>query len=485
MSNDKGREAAADEASERTRREAALRALAQTAETAPATASRTASAPPRLPGAPAPRGSARRWIISALSVLVVVVVVAIVVANIIGASRPHAASAKPVLRIVPASANLTCASQVAWSPDGKRIAALGNLNDCGGSEADSQTGTIFIYDAASGKLLQQAHPDQAVFNNEAVGNWIAKNTTPSSAATSLMYWSLTWAPDGQSVLLYFNLMAANPSANGGSSTSGLLRLGLSNASLTKVWLGKYLGLQVGDYERWDLATGAVTQAPMPALATAYRWGAGGALIPSSAPRDGAVGSPDGGKLFTVWQAGSLSNPNLQSSPTAKPVTTYTETLWAADIRPISPDGRYYYTYFPAIVALTPPSTTFTLPGVSKAAPRDKALLALAQKMTQASGGATPAPTPLIAYRPDGHLLAEVAYNATNDPQSVTPTTFTVSIYNTATGALVKRLTPSFSGLQVGNAGQEILAWSPDGSRLMLADNAYGALTIWGPGALPA
>jgi hypothetical protein len=29
-----------------------------------------------------------------------------------------------------------------------------------------------------------------------------------------------------------------------------------------------------------------------------------------------------------------------------------------------------------------------------------------------------------------------------------------------------------------------LQWSPDGKRLLLEDNVYGAITIWGPGALP-
>jgi hypothetical protein len=31
----------------------------------------------------------------------------------------------------------------------------------------------------------------------------------------------------------------------------------------------------------------------------------------------------------------------------------------------------------------------------------------------------------------------------------------------------------------------MVVWSPDGKRLLLQDNVYGAITIWGPGALPA
>lgn len=492
MSEDEGREPLTDDLSGLAARQAALRALAQAQpqESAAPTTPHTASALPRLPGAPARRGSAHRWIISALSVLAVAVVVAVVVANIVGGSRPSTANAKPMLRIVPASANMACSSQVAWSADGKRVAVLGNLNDCGGSQADSQTGVVFIYDAANGKLLQQAHPDQVIFRDNTVGDWVAKNTTPTSAAASLMYMSLTWTPDGQSVLLYFGIFADNPSSNGGAATSGLLRLGLGSDALTKVWLDHYLGMQSGDFERWDLTTGTSVQESMPPAATAYRWGDGGALIPTSGPSDGAVGAVDGGKFFSAWQSGNLSNPSFQSSPQATPVTTYSEVIWSAQLNPISPDGRYYYSYFPALVALTPPSTSFTQPGAQRAAPHDKALLTLAQRMTQpsaassSSGATTMATTPLIAYRPDGRLLAEVSFNAVNDPNRVTPATFTISLYNTETGALVKRLTPSFTGLQAGNGGQEVLAWSPDGSRLLLSDNAYGAITIWGPGALP-
>lgn len=92
-------------------------------------------------------------------------------------------------------------------------------------------------------------------------------------------------------------------------------------------------------------------------------------------------------------------------------------------------------------------------------------------------------TLLVTYRPDGHLLAVVQFNGAGEG-SATPATFTVSIYNTATGTLVKRLTPNFIGLQSGSAGQETLEWSPDGSRLLLADNAFGAIMVWGPDALP-
>jgi WD40 repeat protein len=88
----------------------------------------------------------------------------------------------------------------------------------------------------------------------------------------------------------------------------------------------------------------------------------------------------------------------------------------------------------------------------------------------------------LAWRPDGKLLAALYPNAS---APVGDSAFTISLYDTATGKLVKRLTPDLSRLQVGESGIETLSWSPDGKRLLLIDNVYGAITIWGPGALPA
>ncbi|MGH2503404.1 MAG: hypothetical protein ACRDID_12940, partial [Ktedonobacterales bacterium] len=58
------------------------------------------------------------------------------------------------------------------------------------------------------------------------------------------------------------------------------------------------------------------------------------------------------------------------------------------------------------------------------------------------------------------------------------------LYDTTTGQMVKQFTPDWSGLTTGNASREMVVWSPDGKRLLLQDNVYGEITIWGPGALP-
>jgi Tol biopolymer transport system component len=92
----------------------------------------------------------------------------------------------------------------------------------------------------------------------------------------------------------------------------------------------------------------------------------------------------------------------------------------------------------------------------------------------------------VTWRPDGRLLAAIAANndSGNGAGASSAPTFTVSVYDTSTGKLVKQVTPNFTDMQVGSSSNQSLVWSPDGSRLLLVDNVYGAITIWGPGALP-
>lgn len=235
------------------------------------------------------RGGTRRWIISALSVLAVVAVIVVVVVNIMGNLRSSGASAKPMLRINSQGDGLNCVSQIAWSPDGKEIAALGNLQNCGGSSSVSQTGVVYIYSATTGKMIEKVLTDRMIFHDNAVAQLIASHTNASSQPTVLIYLSLTWTPEGQSLLLSFNLdIPANRNGAPDTSASGLLRVHLSHTASANVWLDHYIGVQVGDFERWDLTTGQSVQAPQPAAAVAYRWGSGGALLPVSAPSNGAL-----------------------------------------------------------------------------------------------------------------------------------------------------------------------------------------------------
>jgi WD40 repeat protein len=87
-------------------------------------------------------------------------------------------------------------------------------------------------------------------------------------------------------------------------------------------------------------------------------------------------------------------------------------------------------------------------------------------------------TVIISWRPDGSYLAAYTPNAA----SPSPANFTTSIYDTASGKLIRRVAPDFSDLGAGSGGGGVtsmpLLWSPNGSYLLVAEGLYGTITIW-------
>jgi hypothetical protein len=321
---------------------------------------------------------------------------------------------------------------------------------------------------------------------------IAKSVSNAYNTPELSYAGMVWVPDGKALLLPYRILTSAPNATTPTYVTGLMRLGIHSSTLTNVWLDRPQTSPAVVSERWDLASGAPAQLPSPATASAYSWTSAGALATDSAPIGGAIGTPDGGQSFSVWQPGYLlyqdSQANLTTIGPATATPVKDDVGWSPTIMALSPDGRYLYTYFTSVFdtfdSLTPPSTQHVSPSEPTLAPRDKALLALAQQMTQATGDITQQPGYAVAWRPDGKLMAAVSINVNVAQTSTAPSALTVSVYDTASGQMVKQFTPDWSGLTVGNASRETVMWSPDGKRLLLQDNVYGAITIWGPGALP-
>lgn len=393
-------------------------------------------------------------------------------------AKATATAAPTSLRMNPIGDGLLCATQFAWSPDSSFIAVVGNDVNCGGAGSGRTPGLILVY-GRDGKLLQRLQPDTSVLAQPTIAQKVAANSAASGVISTLTYDNLTWTTNSQALLMTFDL-ELQPNPNAGSITGGVgvQRLGVLNPSLTKVWLDPTISRTAATIERWDLASGAPTWVPMPARAVTYQWGANGALTPASAAPGQSVGTPDGGPTFTAWQPGQL----LFGTKSDKQSTTVVpqDVAWVSVVSPLSPDGRYYYPTLPAAGSLVPPSTQFAMSGEPTLQPHDQALVALARQMMQ-----TPSPsqntTMRLAWRPDGRYLAALTPTA-GDPSA---NTFVVAIYDTASGKQVKQVAPDFTGLSAGPAGNVALLWSPDGSRLLLADNIYGALTLWGPGQLPA
>ncbi len=482
------------------RRQAALRALAQSQTHQPAGAVNTpAVTTPTTPTADpareprtartstfaglvsAPRRQRRRGralAIAALALLVVVVAALGSLYVLHGRQGGASTALKPVVTINPATAGLPCITQAAWSPDGARFAAVGDTEGCGISSGGAQSDAIFIFDARSGKTLAELRPDAPLYAAPDVQTAIGPTANPQY--TSLFYNSVAWARAGKARLLTFNLFTPNQQGNNFSQVFGLLRLGVSQQSLNEVLVAPST-IPGNTLLRFDLTSGAAMAVPAPVTATAYRWSDSSALVPASAA-GGPIGNPVGDATFSIWQPGDVQYGGQRPAPNAQTVAVPQDIEWAANFLAVSPDGRYCYLNVQGFGRLVPPSTKQSDSGESSFAPRDAALLALAQQMTLAQNPNANARL-LLAWRPDGKLLAEVSDNRNGGGQA--PTTISVALFDTATGKVVKRLTPDFGGLLTSNAENLALVWSPDGKRLLLLDDVHGVLTIWGPGALPA
>jgi WD40 repeat protein len=393
---------------------------------------------------------------------------------------PKATAVPTSLRLNPQGDGLFCATQIAWSPDSARLAVLGNAENCSGSASGRTPGLILVYAVPSGKLIQTLHPDTAVLALPVIARKVAGNSAAGGLISTLTYNTLTWTPDNQAILLNFDLELL-PSAslnNCCTSIYGLLRLDTTDPSRTKVWLDSN-PLYLAPLERWNLVSGAVDTPPAPARATAYRWNAAGILTPAR-PAGQAIGTPDGGNTFTVWQSGMLLFATKSDKATESTTVLAQDVAWLSYVSPISPDGLYFYPDLTYSGSLVPPSTQHAAADEPVFAPHDQALVELAQQMMR-----TPSPSQninaLVAWRPDGSYLAALA----PDGESPNPAALTISIYDTASGKLVKQVKPNFTGLTGNQGGNTELLWSPDGSHLLLLDNLYGVITIWGPGELPA
>lgn len=398
-----------------------------------------------------------------------------------GTQTPPANSTPTRLRMHALGDGLFCVTQLAWSPDSTRIAAVGNAVSCSGAASGRTPGLILIYSVASGRLLQKLQPDTAVLALPAIAQKVTANSAAGGLISTLTYQGLTWTPDSQALLMTFDLeLVPTPNGNGCCiSIYGLQRLGVMDASSTKVWLDTSAS-QFAPLERWNLTAGTTDVPPAPPKATGYQWNADGTLAPTGPSAGQPVGAPDGGTTFTVWQPGQLLFATKPDKATGATTIVVQDIAWVSYVSPVSPDGRYFYPNMVNAGSLVPPSTQHVTDDEPVLQPHDQALAALAQQMMRA-------PTPsqntstLIAWRPDGRYLAALIPDATTP----NPAAFTIAVYDTASGKLVKQVAPDFTGLSTDAHGSVALLWSPDGSRLLLLDNLYGAITVWGPGALPA
>ncbi|MGH2505402.1 MAG: hypothetical protein ACRDID_23060, partial [Ktedonobacterales bacterium] len=298
----------------------------------------------RLDGRPMERGVKRNRAgdISKATLAVIIVAAAVGAYARLHYRPATPAPSHPVLRLSPTNDLLYCITQIAWSPDGRYVAALGNEEPCSAAPV-SKAGLIYVYDALSGEVAQKLHPDALAMGAPAVKRGIAAYTAATNGPPTVDYFNLTWTPDGQALVMTFTVMPslACSSGPGYENGTGVLRLAVVSAASSAVMIDTLTQYTGGDVERWDLRTGQPAMVPAPPAAAAYQWNSDGSLSPTVATPSGPVGAPNSGQRFTVWQPGDLQCQETPS-PTGVPLPMAQDIVWNAEIAPISPDGRFYY-----------------------------------------------------------------------------------------------------------------------------------------------
>ena len=522
---------------ERERRQRALRELARqsvaqsSADTAAPPAG-SASAATRPASLRPPRRSRRgaHWLRSrgALVALALVLIVVAAGAGVVyvrqrvGATHP----APPVrtlaarLSISPAADGIAIcsgphfgfSSAVAWSPDGQSLAVLGNAGKCAESDPVSyayQPGIVGIYSAATGALTGRFNPDLAITAalHLTPPQLPAPNdapTTPPRGDTShqiITYDGVLWSPDGARLALLFEVdyfFGVQVQGNGAQYNTapwyGVATMTPSGtdpvviAGPPPVFSADHPAPPPWEFDlaqhRYLLPPSAPTNVygvprPQP-VGLGYTWNADGtlaiqqALAPNSvppAPRPGPVGNPTHDASFTIWQPGRITSDPQHGEGVYQ--YSWQFVAW-------SPDGRYLLLptgtvgagfgigfgelLVPRKYGPTPQELAAELNPAEVYLPvRDAALRAVLQHDITGS----------IAWSPNGRRLVvipEIVHGTDDQGADLTG----MRLYDCASGYEIARFTSDVAG---GRVYQPAIAWSPNGTQIMVFAQTETGITI--------
>jgi hypothetical protein len=403
------------------------------------------------------------------------------------------------------AAHLACPSGAAYSPNGAVVAVVGQTGSCEAAAArhgGEQPHVLVIFGAASGQVWSTTPLDPLVEASGLPGGG-------RTAARAMRFAGLGWSPDGSVyAVAYIAFGRAGSFALGDVVGSGLLLVGAAggqprvirgDAGFFAAPTGSYAGLPI-----WNLRTGAVTAPLVTPPGLSYSWkGAGSptgglaapvAILPLGAapltvlpvgagPRY-PIGDPVGDATFTIWQpalvlgprvapAGALANPGDGAF-----VTSFTS--W-------SPDAGYMTVLVGGVALPWPAGGVADAPAVAAPAAqapatltetpaRDRALAALEAEVGTAGWA-------LVAWNPDGSLLASVNCAGSGAP--------TLELRATDTGAVMSQTPLRFGaadpGCRATSYGEPLgayanpnlqLLWSPDGTSVLLSDQAANSIEQW-------
>lgn len=492
--------------------------------------------PPDTAAPPAtPRRSQKALVLAGISALVVAAVAGGLIARAVLSSTPSKQQQTSATRVFdPKSDGISCPKDASWSPDGKMLALLGYQGNCPNDFPGSyayHSGIITLYDETTGKVANTIEPDS--FISAALHLTPPKIATPDPYAgvgnrdtlhQVVDYAHLLWSPDGKQLAAPFMvLLTTKDLGNGGFDTKaveGVLLLSpsgdervLSHTMARGEW---YSGL-------WNLATGAyipIVTPPerasndrgwyaAPAFsqpALGYQWTNDGRLQPvtplnaTSAP----ASQPDGGKAFSIWQPGTVQLTTrwvgVEPEHNLHLLKTPVET-WATSLASWSADGVYLFAgdlgddianwriALPGQPAPDPADLArIGLVGAPVLPVRDAGMAAILRRYHDTSIDPNAWATQInLAWSPDGKRVAVEAPVARPNG-SARISDFDVSIYDCASGKLLRTLTPKLQLANVtpyGGFGPEVfLRWSPDGKQLLLYYPVLNGAQIWGSRDLP-
>ncbi len=448
--------------------------------------SKSTAASPR-PSPPAVRTPGRRGLAILLTIVVLAIAVNLTTRWLGLFALPTPAVAPTMVTFQPATAGLACLADLAWSPDGARIAVAGETGGCPTSATPTPP-SILIYDGHTGVLLQRLDASAALRSAGALG------TTQAVLVTQVL-----WSPNGAQLALTFDELAADATTGASQvATSGIIVLDLSGQaplvimqptpanSATSATTAVAYDLTTRQATTLAAATNGATLPP----ALSYRWD-GQSLVAADAldatNLGGAIGSPvapdhpvsstgsAGGNGFSIWQPGTL-NQYTQGGPGmtfASPVTT-----WEMHTVAWSPAGTTIIA--PIAIALRVQAPGAPAPSADALAwlgdipfgpIRDAGMGAIATSIAAASpsGGTSSAGNArvAVAWRPDGTLVA--AYGIGFTP--------VLSMYSTATGKLVTSLNAPVDSSPIPGS-DPLIRWSPDGQRFVLSTADSGTVAIY-------
>lgn len=389
--------------------------------------------------------------------------------------RPIASAARSdILALNLAPGLSVCATTGYWSPDGRSIAVLRSPSVCGITPREPD---VYIYDAASGEQTATYHvtaPVRVALARAGAGAW------------TITYDQLAWAPNQRALAVLFHAQPSptTPGARAILPGLALITPGRSPTNAVAITLasprsaGETAQAPAGQVAGtlWDTRQGSVRTQAIP-VAQAYDWLPDDSLIATEPyPGSGDTSSTSipsfSWRPFSAWRTGTLSVANTAQCAGrsgANPPTPF--ALLTLSVATWSLDSRYLFAFQTRARAAAP---TIPLDATAhdclssaevNALPltpiHDRAALAALRLL-----GASDAEQMTLLWSPDGKRMAAISSGPAISPTAAT-------IYDTATGLILTRIIAGQSqipGAQGADASAIITgaAWSPNGSRLLVA-----------------